>query len=136
MGCDIHLHVEIMVKGEWLHYNHPHLGRDYALFGKMAGVRGWSEPIAEPRGLPADATKTTRLDYQHYGTDAHTPSWLNMREIARLERWFTKENPDAYFEENWGYLFGNGFAGFLTTDDPDAYPQELEDVRFVFWFDN
>ena len=51
MGCDIHLHVEVKIKGKWLHYNHPNIDRCYWLFTKMAGVRE-IEGVEACEGLP------------------------------------------------------------------------------------
>lgn len=62
MGCDIHLHTEVKINGVWHHMGAPSVPRNYRLFAKMAGVRGIETPIAEPRGLPGDATLLTRRD--------------------------------------------------------------------------
>ena len=150
MGCDIHLHVEIKVKGnnEWQHYNQPHCDRYYPLFAKMANVRNYEqygpiEPISQPKGFPEDASLTTKFCYDYQYGDAHSASWLNLDEIKELSKWFNKElkKSDDYhgFESNnrFGYLFGNPFEGFNPPVKPSAgYPEDLQDVRFVFWFDN
>ena len=143
MSTDIHLHCEIRVDGEWLHYNHPCVKQDYALFAKMAGVRNddyWFIPLATPRGFPGDATKTTCLDYERYGDDAHNASWLNAQEICTLECWYETVHLDGsgYDIRNWtwGYLFGNDYQSFVDPECKGEYPAFLEDVRFVFWFDN
>ena len=144
MGCDIHLHIEVKIDGEWHHYGCPSISRRYSLFGKMAGVRGYEDtiPIALPRGIPSDATKLTKFDYKKWGPDAHSASFLDSREIDELERWATKEKgwkgkndmTGWWMEDEFGYLFGNSFAGFSRY--PEDRPKGLEDVRFVFWFDN
>lgn len=149
MGCDIHLHVEIKVKGDnlWHHYNHPYINRNYKLFAKMANVRNYDEygpiePISQPKGFPHDASLTTKFDYQErWGCDAHSASWLNAEEIQSLEEWYDKnlkkENDFHGFEaaNRFGYLFGNTFH-FPQYKGTPTYPKNLEDVRFVFWFDN
>lgn len=64
MGCDIHLHQEVKIGGEWHHYREQSVSRNYALFAKMAGVRNYGltvTPIDEPRGIPDDATDGTEL---------------------------------------------------------------------------
>lgn len=141
MGCDIHLHVEIKVGGEWLHYNHPDIDRDYGLFAQMAGVRNRDgiEPIAQPRGLPADATRTTQLDSQEREGDGHSHSWLSSLEVERLIAWYLtypRATPNAWwdFADQFGWLFGNNLSGLHK--HPRDYPPWLEDFRFVFWFDN
>jgi hypothetical protein len=136
MGCDVHIHQEVKINGQWEHYRETRLPRDYAVFGKMAGVRGSETPIAEPRGIPEDATRMTRFCCEHDGEDGHTHSWLGAEEIVQLED-FIKErlgNDKWRLEmDGWGYLFGNCWGGF--TKYPDERPQGVEDVRFVFWFD-
>lgn len=153
MGCDIHLHVEIKLKNSdnsdsWLHYNHPKIDRWYKLFAKMANVRNYDEygpieSISQPKGFPHDASLTTKFDYNNrWGSDAHSASWLNSEEIRQLTVWYDKNLKDKDyihgFENEFGYLFGNSFKHFLEyKDNPNGgYPEELEDVRFVFWFDN
>ena len=133
MGCDIHLHIEIKIDGNWEHYAYPHIARSYVLFGVLAGVRGDSKPIVAPKGFPVDASVVTKLDYAHWGSDAHTPSWLNAKEVGRLRRWFDDETTTAVSLEynilSNTYLFGNAF-------DVADLPSTVEDFRFVFWFDN
>ncbi len=149
MGCDIHLHVEIKLKNNdsWHHYNHPKIDRWYKLFAKIANVRNYDEygpiePISQPKGFPHDASLTTKFDYDEWDCDAHSASWLNSEEIKQLAVWY-RENTDNKkdfhgFEGQFGYLFGSTFEYFLKyKDDPNGgYPEGLEDVRFVFWFDN
>lgn len=130
MGCDIHAHVEVKVSGKWEHYSAPVVDRNYRLFARMAGVRsnGDEEPVAEPRGIPDDISLITRMDYEHWGRDAHTPSWLKASEVAECgeygERWWPI----------WGYIFQTNFAGWHKY--PADRPKGVEDVRLVFWFDN
>lgn len=137
MGCDIHMHQEVKINGNWEHYRETGLPRNYAVFSKMAGVRGDEDPIAEPRGLPSDATVVTRFDSDEWGVDGHTHSWINGDEILKLEEWIREKGfVDTWSLESeyWGYLFGNTWGGF--TKYPDERPKGLEDIRFVFWFDN
>lgn len=146
MGCDLHLHVEIKIKGndEWQHYNHPnglYAGtrnkRNYGLFAKMANVRNDErepiEPICLPKGLPEDITLVTKIDHER--DNYHDESWFNLKEIEKLNKWWdedflTKDVPGSWFEEYFGYLFGNTFCKHTLELN------NLTDVRFVFWFDN
>ena len=142
MGCDIHVHTEVKINGEWHHLGHPQVDRHYALFAKMANVRNRGDitPIAEPRGLPADITFLTKLDAERWAGDAHSHSYLSPDEIEQLEEWYVEESkkhaPDQYhyIEREFDYLFGSSWNGFK------KYPQEnhlkIEDARWVFWFDN
>lgn len=137
MGCDIHFHSEIKIGNEWHHYGHPSIQRNYALFGKMAGVRGDSEPISQPKGLPDDCSLVTALNAHKWDADGHSHSWLNAKEILELENWLSKQLRDGSWRlemDYWGYLFGNSWGGF--TEYPDEREPFLNDIRFVFWFDN
>lgn len=148
MGCDIHLHCEIKVDDEWLHYNQPHLKRDYYLFAKLAGVRNENnivgDPISIDRGIPENASKTTRIDVIYWGCDGHNHGYITADEIVDLVEWMTSnEYPHVNTQEDrillernyWGYLFGDTWEGFI------LYPNErihkfVQDVRFIFFFDN
>lgn len=146
MGCDIHLHTEVKINDKWHHYGAPNVRRNYALFAKMAGVRNGNgiEPIAEPRGIPTDATELTQYDCAHWNGDGHSHSYLTAPEIAELSEWAQSDEQEFSFDrpskvlfwesDTFGYLFGNDWSGF--TKYPKDRPEGLEDVRFIFWFDN
>ena len=135
MGCDIHMHAEIKVAGKWLHYDQPDCQRDYDLFEKMAGVRGdEAKAIASPRGLPDDASDTTKFDSDHWDTDGHAHSWLSAQEILDLADWDEARGRDTFKREWDRWLCGNNYSDFIRY--PDSRPKGIEDVRFVFWFDN
>ena len=153
MGCDIHAHVEIKYAGNWMHYANPRINRWYDLFSLMANVRneeighaGYIRPIAQPRGIPRDATPTTKLCAKEYGADGHSHSWLSSEEVAKVVEWANKNH---YKENSWysfehseiGYIFGNGwnFKNYPAAENGKGYdgqPHKLEDARLVFWFDN
>lgn len=145
MGCDIHLHIEVKIDGQWHHYGHPAIERSYRLFEKMAGVRGdAAKALIPPRGIPSDATFLTTFNYELWEGDAHTPSWLGVREIMELEDWLNtdlgglKSHNDLEYDILHTYLFGNSFSGLIKFpgDYATGLKQKLEDARFVFWFDN
>ena len=134
MGCDIHLHGEVKIQGQWRHWNVPSIDRRYAMFAKMAGVRNRGDivPISEPKGIPDDATFETLFDYELWEPDAHSASWLDRAEIAELETWLqwehAKRSTDYFYPEQvWGFLLGSSWS-----DESLG----IEDARFVFWFDN
>lgn len=149
MGCDIHAHIEIHLvdkdgSAAWHHYAIPRIDRWYWLFGLLAGVRDRSvSPIVPPRGVPPDATAVTRMDYEGWGQDAHSASWFGTAELYKLfeklqkEAARRKDEPDVSplsFDLEYGilrcYLFGNAFL------DDAAWPEGMDDLRMVFWFDN
>lgn len=61
----------------------PYCGRNYSLFAILAGVRNGCDfqPIAEPRGVPEDASAYTKDWLEDY----HTPSWLTLAEILDFD---------------------------------------------------
>lgn len=115
MGCDIHLYVERQKKdGTWVRVpdskgpKHPYYdpnaderhkeyfdkpewntGRDYMLFARLAGVRRNVKPIAEPKGVPSDMSKSTAKDWKQGQGDWHTASYLSAKELldAKDEPW-------------------------------------------------
>jgi hypothetical protein len=145
MGCDIHCHVEVKVKGVWHHWSTPEPGRDYELFEKMAGARGdENNAIAPPRGIPSDASPVTRFAYDFEGDDAHTPSWLSASEVGLIQKWYAeKDHPESGFKPYDDSIFGDVMGQYFNDldDADDEYLSELkeagfEDARLVFWFDN
>jgi hypothetical protein len=134
MGCDIHLHSEIKINGKWEHYSAIEVDRDYMLFGLMAGVRDSKvTPICQPQGLPDNLSVVTKLDYERMKDDAHSMSYYNSTLIYELEK-AIEDNREFLFNSKFGYLFGNAYGQFINY--PNDYPEEIEDIRFVFWFDN
>ena len=148
MGCDIHFHSEVKRHGVWQHHSEANVRRSYALFAKMADVRNWSKsgivPISEPKGLPEDATELTKLHSEKYGIDGHSHSWLSANEISELHKFIRdQKNPKEWFGEdswqfehnNFPYFMGNHMSGFV--DYPEDWKDAgIEDVRYVFFFDN
>ena len=146
MGCDIHFHSEVKRHGVWHHHSEHNVERNYALFAKMAGVRNYGEiiPISAPKGLPADVTELTKLHSEKYGIDGHSHSWLSAKEISELHKFIRDDtnSPDIFGTDSWRfehknfpYFMGNHLNVFID------YPEDLagygiEDVRYVFFFDN
>jgi hypothetical protein len=67
-------------------------GRNYDLFAILADVRngrGFAgvktgegfNVIAEPKGIPSDMSKIVAADYEEWMGDAHSTSWLTLREL-------------------------------------------------------
>ena len=135
MGCDIHLHTEIKINGTWHHYSHPDIGRCYSLFEKMAGVRGDPEnAIDGPRGLPHDITLITQIDAERWEGDGHSHSYFDAEEIQILFKWIEHAPEDDRWESRYqfGYPFGKGW----NLEDLKDLDVGIENIRFVFWFDN
>lgn len=134
MGCDIHLHTEVKIEGKWRHWGNPSIDRWYVLFEKMAGVRGEIEnAIVSLKGLPEDATFETLFDYNRFPEEWHSESWLGYEEIQEVYKWWNlqasmRSREMDIIEDQFGYCMGNGWD--------DTRDSVIEDVRWVFWFDN
>lgn len=139
MGCDIHAHIEIKVNGKWEHYSVPRIQRRYALFEKIAGVRGEvANAIVPPRGVPSDMSLITQLCYNYEVDDGlHTPTWLNKEEFLAVIEWANKKEN---IRQDWAGQFEHEEIGYLTGNSFELHkgsvPPEVEDVRFICWFDN
>lgn len=171
MGCDIHMYVEFRGArwsketgwkcGDYFSITDPTdpncepiregliEWRSYSLFAVLANVRNcYGEDaypyISMPKGLPDDATEYTKREYESWGIDAHSCSYLTMREIVE-------------FHENCPSkdVFGNDILKPLIDrliqradelnviydfeiEHPlkDDVLERLENIRIVFWFDN
>ena len=92
MGCDIHLHCEVKNEnGNWEDKGEVWDSRHYSAFTALCGVRdytGESPKISEPRGIPEDATETTKTDHEDWDCDAHSASHVTLKEISE----FVKKN--------------------------------------------
>ena len=114
MGCDIHAFFEVKIKGEWYCYDQPDIGRDYALFELMAGVRGDPyKAITPPKGLPKDMSVVVKMEAMRWVEDSHSASWLSRAELKELQKRLQETVPE------WLY--------FLC---------DHKDIRLVFWFDS
>lgn len=150
MGCDIHLHSEVKRNGKWMHHSEQKVERNYPLFAKM-GEQSRNDsgiiPISKPKGIPEDATELTKMHVEKYGVDGHTHSWLNAKEISELHKFIKDpDNPKEWFHGRYGdrlmwshdnlpYFMGNHLSGFF--DYPEDWGDTgIEDVRYVFFFDN
>lgn len=141
MGCDIHVHTEVKINGQWHHYNAPEVNRNYALFAYMANVRNYGDitPISEPKGLPDDVSFMVQFDSDRWGDDGHSHSYLTADEIVLVDEFYKKllearEVKEQYWGNLFGWFFGDTFAGF--TKYPEDRPEDVEDVRIIFWFDS
>jgi len=104
-----------------------YLGRNYQLFGALAGVRRQPEErMGDPRGLPADVSVAVADRYPDEKMQEaclyHSTSYWTLRELLEFDP------PPWWQDRRLGpmkallrHLCGLGGA---------------DDVRIVFWFDN
>lgn len=102
MGCDIHVYCERYDREEnkWEAlslYSKKEDGavqpvpiyteRDYDLFGILAGVRSYRDPLVYPRGLPDDLSPYVKTRWEDGKDDNgktywHTPTWYDFCELS------------------------------------------------------
>lgn len=133
MGCDINMHTEVKIEGKWRHWGTPKCKRYYRFFEKLAGVRGdIVNAISAPKGIPQDATFETLFDYSLWEGQIHSASWLGAKEIKEVYKWWaTSKFVDEYIiSDQVGYCLSNEW------DDEYIMEDGIEDIRWIFWFDN
>lgn len=105
MGCDIHIYTEVKDSdGNWrsvdfytpneyyeagtakedeaeFELHEFYSRRSYELFTALAGVRGKPVKSLEPKGFPQDASGRVRKTFDRWGSGAHTPSYLTLKEL-------------------------------------------------------
>jgi hypothetical protein len=73
MGSDIHLFIEYVVPARAFSWaNEIFIGRDYPLFGKLAGIRSAEVPLVAPRGLPFDVSYDVFANYYSLVVEKHS----------------------------------------------------------------
>jgi hypothetical protein len=129
-------------------------GRDYALFAKLAGVRGSSNIALYPRrGIPNDTSEEVQAEADQ--PDWHSHHWLSLEEfkeclVAAKYDLLINKSTDAYYDwekyspydtrpedfttivnycEQW---ILNEAAEAQLLNRTDVIPE----VRIIFWFDN
>ena len=165
MGCDIHAVLETKVGGKWKlvgEANHTqeaagepawlnmpefYHGRNYSLFAVLADVRNGSgfggcdtgdriEPIADPRGVPHDASPEYKAWVAKWDCDGHSHSYHTLFDL--LEYDWTREKVTrgyldmetyaawvGYFEEQgdspkgWCGDVGGGKTKKITREEAD-----------------
>jgi hypothetical protein len=108
MGCDIHTYREKYVDGKWLsadpweasdygddekrneipYEKRAYTGRNYNLFGLLAGVRNREDNFSlKQRGLPFDVSPEVQQDAAEWYSDGHSHSYLYLHELRSLRAW-------------------------------------------------
>lgn len=181
MGCDLHCYIEQYNKetNEWDNLTlykknrdgsfkeaYVYDGRNYELFGLLAGVRGGGCFVG-PRGIP-DNLSSEVAEYWDYGKDNgwHTPTWYDFCEleayeymlkdslkeinrlkceINRLKEEVAKKNDDEYdfyeYEDDDDFNVADSFSGFMdcirtVLDAYDVWYPKPNEIRVILWFDS
>jgi hypothetical protein len=169
MGCDIHCYLEYTTdrKYGWVTFGgRINPGRNYTLFGRLAGVRTGEDPVFPVRGLPFDI--------------ASEADWDNRLRIVEIkdderERECTRESAESWVKSGASTYILDREGTKAWVSDPDHHthswltahefdlvlqtmPEEYEfsnmieykavlvalqtlagktgEARLVFWFDN
>jgi hypothetical protein len=140
VGCDIEMHAERKQSdGSWvvipLQLTDPSW-RYYRAFAALADVRnpGNVVPISIPRGIPDDsplAEGTRNKEPGNFNSDnafydSHSHTWLLLREVF------------DYDWNAWGITGIDDGPPLFVCDLQKQFtePEDRDNVRLVFWFDN
>ena len=108
----------------------PYNGRNYSLFGALAGVRDssmdWISDI--DRGLPDDVSEEICKLSDEWDMDGHSHNHLYLDEIIGSHYYKMTDNE---LDE-----IGLGTYFFRTVVDTLLELGDSKDIRIVFWFDN
>lgn len=87
MGCNIHGYMEILTENGWYALKNLSSERDYDTYGILFGVRVYIDipPVVETRGFPEDAYYKTKREYEAWEGDAHSPSWMNVKDLLAYD---------------------------------------------------
>lgn len=175
MGCDIHLYVEVrdretykwepiavqnpyqeyvdLKTGEKHHPDiYPYHGRDYELFGILAGVRCdiYDRMTDFNRGLPVDASDYVRKEWGHGKDYFHSATWYTLSELraygANKKNFHSVNYKNLDFADELDEIkkddksMRRRFNSFV--DEIDNFAELFfpgvpeENVRAVMWFDS
>jgi hypothetical protein len=171
MGCDIHLYVEKRTDGKWVAQGNferdedgyaqggdrYYDGRNYDLFAILANVRngrGFAgvktgdgfNPIAEPKGIPDDASAEIKEIAESWDCDGHSHSHFTIRELLDYD-WTQEAGKQGWLSmpewEQWsrrGRRQGRGpdsYCGFVSGGAVKHITAEEADALFkgVDWPD-
>ena len=112
-----------------LYTDTPYDGRNYEVFGVLAGVRGGENGVIDyPRYLPNDVSEEIKNEHERWDLDAHSATYYTLDEL--LDSDYRKMSVGELAEMRLKYFFIDVLDSCLKlTDNPS-------DFRLVFWFDN
>ena len=102
------------------------------MFGVLAGTRGDSNALYDPRGLPNDVSPETLRAYRDFDEDAHTPCWLTTKELKECIVQVLKKTKPIYVQQ-----VKKSLQPYYKIYETMKYFEDQEEpCRMVFWFDN
>jgi len=156
MGCDLHMYPESFRDGKWesddiwspsrwmdedggeeiqvAYERQFYQGRYYLLFGVIAGVRNPTYQVCEPKlKIPDDCDHRIKNEYESWGINAHTPSYLTVKE---LEDVLSSVNAGIIVCEADHVEALNSVRLIIEEWIEKLKSYKGSDHRVVFWFDN
>jgi len=107
----------------------PYIGRNYNLFGALAGVRHpYMDVISGLKGLPNDVSDEICRISDDWGIDGHSHNYLTVKELID-SNYYKMTDKDLDDVGVGTYFFREVINSLLELGDP-------ENIRVVFWFDN
>jgi hypothetical protein len=114
MGADIHAVLQVQQPdGTWRTVGvGVYQGRNYRLFGHLAGVRGDAEPMVAPRGLPQDFEHRVELD----------KGWLTLEQVYHQ---YEDEQEKEHEHSPHEYYMGWHSHSYLTLAELQSAPSRV-----------
>lgn len=128
--CHPHDRAWLVEEGRPLVTDVPFDSRSYRLFGWLAGVR-WDppgDPVAPHRGVPDDASPEVLAEYEAWGPDVHSATWVGLWEITDE----ALDAPDPHGDP-WRRHFPADFLAAVTLLRTLG---DRRHVRLILWFDS
>ena len=148
MGTDIHVYLEEKHKdGKW-HCVGKNMydGRDYNLFGLLAGVRcyGINNAVTPLRGLPKDVSDVIRKAWVEEREWSHSCTWYALDEL--FDALYKKNVSDCKDDADSLECFLQSIINYMVKDMSwfqfqvwkfrRQFPKIAERFRVVMWFDS
>lgn len=141
MGFEIKAHIECKINDQWHHYSCPNILRNYELFDFLGadfsdrGITHDSQRLLR-KGLPPDCSTITKVAFKK-DSGKFSSSWIDINELNKVIEKFPELSSFNYdltpgLWNHLGYFFDNSVEGFFLYRED--YPEEIQDVRMVFWF--
>lgn len=145
MGCDIHPYIEVQINGKWLCVGVPEAHRNYAVFSKLSGVRGYPDdntpeellPLGDGERemmLPEDSDEELQKAYEEWGMDAHSLTVMPLQQLRVFVRHYGRQNKNDDEEKQWQSACEVGT--WLDICEEYVGSGMAEDARVVMWYDN
>ena len=148
IGADIHLHCEYKDENGWhncdnhiwndkenkYEFDPIYWGRNYDLFGVLAGVRSREFPMIDsPRGLPEDISAKTKEYAVEMKGDAHSYSYLTMKELLKWKKKMTRKWKKLLKEHNNEVSGKDSYYGeYITEDEEDSWGDSWMEITYKY----